>query len=60
MTTEAALVAGALLLVLSGVPLGRWACRRDPGPLRRHPADTRGACPAYCPTCTALARKAPR
>ncbi|MEV7501714.1 hypothetical protein [Streptomyces sp. NPDC093018] len=43
-----------LLVVASGVPLGRLACRRDPGPLRRHPADTRGACPPHCTTCTAL------
>ncbi|MGW7413414.1 hypothetical protein [Streptomyces sp. NPDC054863] len=44
----------ALLVLASGVPLGRLACRRDPGPLRRHPADTRGACPSDCRTCTAL------
>ncbi|MEU2179700.1 hypothetical protein [Streptomyces thermolilacinus] len=43
-----------LFVVASGVPLGRLACRRDPGPLRRHPAGTRGACPRHCITCTAL------
>ncbi|GGZ96546.1 hypothetical protein GCM10010329_17200 [Streptomyces spiroverticillatus] len=43
-----------VLVVLSGIPLGRIACRRDPGPRRRHPADTRGACVAECRTCTAL------
>ncbi|MEV0115559.1 hypothetical protein AB0H77_20325 [Streptomyces sp. NPDC050844] len=43
-----------LLVVASGVPLGRRACRREPGSLRRHPADTRGACPHNCTTCTAL------
>ncbi|MFD8546812.1 hypothetical protein [Streptomyces sp. NPDC059649] len=50
--TVAALV--VLLVVASGLPLGRLACRRDPGPLRRRPADTRGACPPDCTTCTAL------
>ncbi|AYD86234.1 hypothetical protein SEA_DAROLANDSTONE_46 [Streptomyces phage Darolandstone] len=27
--------AAVALLLASGVPLGRWACRRDPGPLAR-------------------------
>ncbi|MFF5568078.1 hypothetical protein ACFY7Z_25735 [Streptomyces sp. NPDC012623] len=44
----------ATLVVASGVPLGRLACRRDPGPLRRHPADACGACPPRFTTCTAL------
>ncbi|MFF0744196.1 hypothetical protein ACFYVL_27740 [Streptomyces sp. NPDC004111] len=43
-----------LLVLASGVPLGLLACRRDPGPRRRHPADTRGACLAECRTCNAL------
>ncbi|CAL9296711.1 hypothetical protein [Streptomyces sp. SudanB25_2051] len=54
MTTAVLAAALVVLLVVSGVPLGRLACRRDPGPLRRHPADTRGACPPHCITCTAL------
>jgi hypothetical protein len=44
-----------LLVIVSGVPLGLLACRLDPGPLRRqHHADTHGACPPHCTTCTAL------
>ncbi|MGW1277989.1 hypothetical protein ACWD4V_13695 [Streptomyces tsukubensis] len=54
MTADTVAVLVVLLLVVSGYPLGRLACRRDPGPLRRHPADIRGACPPDCITCTAL------
>ncbi|MFD7716195.1 hypothetical protein [Streptomyces sp. NPDC059814] len=54
MTVDLVAAPVAALVVASGVPLGRLACRRDPGPLRRHPADTRGACPPHCTTCTAL------
>lgn len=52
--------AGLALLILSGIPLGRWACRRDPGPLRAHPANNRAACPHpdICPTCRTLADRA--
>ncbi|MEU3917095.1 hypothetical protein [Streptomyces sp. NPDC029004] len=54
------------LVVASGVPLGRWACRRDPGPFDRADADrallrlARTGCdrPDQCPTCTALADRA--
>ena len=66
MSTLAALaiVAGVLA---SGIPLGRWACRRDPGPrARRRDADrallhlARAGCtnPAQCPTCTTLTDRA--
>ncbi|MET7616979.1 hypothetical protein [Streptomyces sp. NPDC005408] len=54
MTAEHLAALAVLLVLVSGVPLGRLSCRRDPGPLRRHPADTRGACPPHCTTCTAL------
>ncbi|MFI5808899.1 hypothetical protein [Streptomyces sp. NPDC051561] len=56
MSTALAVVL-VLVVLASGIPLGRWACRRDPGPLRRHPADTRGACDPTCPTCTVLAER---
>ncbi|MFF9034007.1 hypothetical protein ACF090_00855 [Streptomyces sp. NPDC014892] len=55
-------------VLASGVPLGRWACRRDAGPLagRRDRADrallrlTRTGCarPDQCPTCSALTERA--
>lgn len=54
MTVDLVAALVVLLVVASGVPLGRLAGQRDPGPLRRHPADTRGACPPRCTTCTAL------
>ncbi|MGW0756149.1 hypothetical protein ACWD1Y_06610 [Streptomyces sp. NPDC002814] len=55
-------------VLASGVPLGLWACRRDPGPLagRRARADrallrlARTGCarPDQCPTCSALTERA--
>ncbi|MCX4824228.1 hypothetical protein OG883_31105 [Streptomyces sp. NBC_01142] len=65
--TGLAIVAG---LLASSVPLGLWACRRDPGPLasRRARADADRALlrlahtgcvrPDQCPTCPALAERA--
>lgn len=35
MTADCGATLALLLVVMSGVPLGRWACRRDPGELRR-------------------------
>ncbi|MFF3886582.1 hypothetical protein [Streptomyces sp. NPDC001914] len=35
MTGAAWAFVAVALVVASGVPLGRWACRRDPGPLAR-------------------------
>ncbi|TGB14406.1 hypothetical protein [Streptomyces sp. MZ04] len=60
MTADHLAALAVLLVIVSGIPLGRRACRRDPGPLRRHPADTRGACSPTCPTCTALAEESHR
>lgn len=37
-----------LLVVASGVPLGRLACQLAPGPSRQHPADVRGTCQPHC------------
>ncbi|AGP56835.1 hypothetical protein [Streptomyces rapamycinicus] len=51
MTADRATALVPLLVIASGVPLGRLV----PGPLRRRrPADPRGACPPHCTTCTAL------
>lgn len=67
MTSLAGLATVAAVLT-SGVPLGLWACRRDPGPLagRRTRADrallrlARTGCahPDQCPTCSALTERA--
>ncbi|MCY0959623.1 hypothetical protein [Streptomyces sp. H27-H5] len=59
------------LVLASGVPLGRWACRRDPGPLARNRARARdtdrallrlakgeGRCPRGCTTCQVLTERA--
>ncbi|MFE7017698.1 hypothetical protein ACFVAQ_45855 [Streptomyces sp. NPDC057651] len=62
MSILAALAVVAVILA-SGIPLGRWACRRDPGPRARARAADRAllrlartGCtnPAQCPTCTTL------
>ncbi|MEW2297336.1 hypothetical protein ABZ719_32320 [Streptomyces sp. NPDC006743] len=53
------------LVVASGVPLGLWACRRDPGPLRDRTADRallrlakgEGRCPRGCTTCRVLTER---
>lgn len=70
MTTDLALALAVALATASGVPLGMWACRIDPGPLAgrraRRRADralarlARAGCanPAQCPTCTAYADRA--
>ncbi|MDX3063435.1 hypothetical protein PV518_14790 [Streptomyces sp. ND04-05B] len=66
MTGTAWAVAVALVLA-SGVPLGRWACRRDPGPLARDRSADRallrlakgeGRCPRGCTTCRVLTERA--
>jgi len=68
-STLAALAVVAVVLA-SGVPLGLWACRRDPGPLagrRTHRdadrallrlARSEGRCPRGCTTCRALTERA--
>ncbi|WP_328361455.1 hypothetical protein OG800_26535 [Streptomyces sp. NBC_00445] len=57
-------------VLASGVPLGLWACRRDPGPLAGRPdrahadrallrlARTGCAHPDQCPTCSTLTERA--
>lgn len=56
------------LVVASGVPLGLWACRRDPGPLARNRARDadrallrlakgEGRCPRSCTTCRVLTER---
>jgi hypothetical protein len=57
-------------VLASGVPLGLWACRRDPGPLAGRRARVRAdrallrlartgcARPDQCPTCSALTERA--
>ncbi|MET8098803.1 hypothetical protein ABZV29_20305 [Streptomyces sp. NPDC005236] len=69
MSGPAGLAAVAAVLA-SGMPLGLWACRRDPGPLAgrrdRARADrallrlARTGCarPDQCPTCSALTERA--
>ncbi|MBI0374747.1 hypothetical protein JBE27_00255 [Streptomyces albiflaviniger] len=51
MTVDHATALVVLLVIVSGLPRGRLACRLGLGPMRHQPADTRGTCP---PTCTAL------
>lgn len=65
--TGAAWAIVVALVFASGVPLGLWACRRDPGPLaRRRHADralarlARGegrACPRGCTTCRVITER---
>ncbi|MGW8876365.1 hypothetical protein [Streptomyces mirabilis] len=47
-------------VLASGVPLGLWACRRDPGPFAGRRDRARAGCarPDQCPTCSALAERA--
>ncbi|MEV8055168.1 hypothetical protein AB0P37_01225 [Streptomyces antimycoticus] len=51
MTADRATALVLLLVIASGVPLGRLV--PDP-PRRCRPTDTRGARPTHCTTCTAL------
>ncbi|MFJ8018671.1 hypothetical protein [Streptomyces sp. NPDC096311] len=53
------------LVVASGVPLGLWACRRNPGPLARNAdrallrlAKSEGRCPCGCTSCRVLTERA--
>ncbi|KAB1141387.1 hypothetical protein F7R91_32700 [Streptomyces luteolifulvus] len=55
------------LVVASGVPLGLWACRRDPGPLActcdtdralLRLAKGEGRCPRNCITCRVITERA--
>jgi hypothetical protein len=67
--TGAAWAVVLALVVASGVPLGLWACRRDPGPLARNRARDadrallrlakgEGRCPHGCTTCRVLTERA--
>lgn len=57
-----------LLFIASGVPMARWACHEDPGPLARvrerdvdrallRLAKGEGRCPHNCITCRVLAER---
>lgn len=68
MSTSAAALTTVAIVLAVGVPLGRWACRRGPGPLanrRTRGADRallrlakgEGRCPRGCLTCRVLTER---
>ncbi|WP_416963115.1 hypothetical protein [Streptomyces sp. Agncl-13] len=68
MSTTAAALTTVAIVIAGGVPLGRWACRRGPGPLagrQSRSADRallrlakgEGRCPRGCLTCRVLTER---